>query len=231
MKRIAVTTLEKFRRCLQAVSTFDTESALIESIKGLFIGNSKTRFGGAYHKIIEEGDKNLTKHNGQLGFLIEDHFFSWEQAKPAVDYRNDHSLMVHEMDLRKTYSTQYGDIQLTGRIDGIEGRIVRDAKTKFQSVSVSEYMDSLQWRVYLDILELDTFYYDVFEVRRFKETVGSPLVYDVDVIPYGAIKCERYENMEEQIVTTLNQFMQYIDEKNLSQYLKPAHQTEHNFFL
>ncbi|MBX3253947.1 MAG: hypothetical protein KF862_07375 [Chitinophagaceae bacterium] len=230
MQRIAATTLEKFRRCVNNASPFDTEESLIDSIKGLFAGTSKTRFGGAYHKIIELGDKLLTMHEGQSGFLSDNHFFTWAQAKPAVDYRNEHSLMVHEMEIRKMYSTSYGDFQVSGRIDGIDGRIVRDAKTKFRQVSVSEYMHSIQWKVYLDVLGLDVFYYDVFEVRRFKETTGSPLIYDCDIIPHDPIKCERYDNMESEIVTTLNQFLEYVYSKNLNGFLKPALEEEVNFF-
>jgi hypothetical protein len=83
MFRISVTTLEKFRRYMAGVSAFDTEESLIESIKGIFKGNDKTRFGNAYHELIEGKyvcpDQDLYQVGG--------HHFSAAQARPAVAYK------------------------------------------------------------------------------------------------------------------------------------------------
>lgn len=121
MLRVSVTTLEKFRRYMNDESSFDTEESLIESLKGLFIGNDKTRFGSAYHKIIEgdfyTSDEDVVIVNSEANHFV----FSMEQSSPAIEFKASHPLMVHEMNVSKVYETVYFPIQVSGRIDGIEG--------------------------------------------------------------------------------------------------------------
>lgn len=107
------------------VSDWDTEASLIESLTGKFKGTDKTRLGGAFHKIIEL-DYQL---NGSL--LVDGIKFTTQQAQPAINYRNAHPTMIHEVPVTKTYHTKHMDILISGRADGIEGIEVHDAKTKF----------------------------------------------------------------------------------------------------
>src|SRR3954468_9684484 len=112
MVRVSVTTLEKFRRYMNEVSAFDTEEALIETIKGIFLGNDKTQIGGAYHKLLEgeyqniAGEFHTPESKGQFPFI-----FSVEQALPALEYRRRHGLMTHEVKASKFYNTAYFPIQ------------------------------------------------------------------------------------------------------------------------
>ncbi len=224
MYRISVTTLEKFRRYMKGVSSFDTEESLIESLKGLFTGNDKTKFGSAYHKIIEGEFKSDTNSV----FVISDNVlfsFTEQQAAPALKFRNDHPLMVHEMSISKMYDTAFFPIQVGGRIDGIEGREIRDTKTKFRSIDVLEYMDSSQWKFYLDMLDIDIFWYDLYEIRRFNDLPNTNTIIipeEVQVIYHQPIKCDRYENMHDDLTSLLNDFLDYMHHKNFLHLLKPA---------
>lgn len=232
MKRISVTTLEKFRRYMTEASSFDTEEALIESLKGIFKGNDKTDFGGAYHKIIEgvfeDYSGNIFVRDNKKEFV-----FNPAQARPALEYRRDHPRMVHEMDVRKIYTTAFGDVQVTGRVDGIEGAITRDVKTRFKSMNDEEYRESAQWKFYLDMLESDVFFYDVFEIKGFDALpIQKPYIMpDVIIIPHPALKCERYESMKDDIEALLNDFMGYIDNRNFYDLLKPAIINETETFI
>jgi hypothetical protein len=226
MFRISVTTLEKFRRYMAGVSAFDTEESLIESIKGIFKGNDKTRFGNAYHELIEGKyvcpDQDLYQVGG--------HHFSAAQARPAVAYKMNHLSMVHEMTANCVFKTNYFYIQVSGRIDGVEGAHVRDVKTKFRSVDVQEYLDSYQWRYYLHMTGLDYFFYDVFEVQGFDQACKQELVFDsaktfqypIQVLEPVEIRCERYDGMQHELTTLLNDFLDYIHSRNLLPFLKPA---------
>ena len=151
MKRISVTTLEKFRRYMAETSSFDTEESLIESLKGLFKGNDKTKFGSACHKIVEG---EYIGHEGEVAVVIDNEVFVFhkEQYTPYLDYRIAHPLMIHEMPVQKVYETAFGPIQVTGRIDGIEGCVVRDLKNRFRALSDSDYTESCQWKFYLEML-------------------------------------------------------------------------------
>lgn len=224
MKRISVTTLEKFRRFIDGVSSFDTEESLIESLKGLFKGNDKTDFGGAYHKVVEGEYQDYSGNIFVVDSNKKEYVFNPSQAAPALIFRRNHPSMVHEMDVRKIYNTAYGSIQVTGRIDGIEGAIVRDIKTRFRQMDDGEYRDSFQWRFYLEILDTDIFFYDVFEIKGFERLPDKKpyIMPDVQVIAHEALRCERYAGMELDVITLLNDFLQYIDNRQFSNLLKPA---------
>lgn len=219
MVRISVTTLEKFRRYLREESSFDSEESLIESIKGLFAGNDKTKFGHAYHSIIEG---NFTIEGDLI--VAGDFKFNKAQAAPALKYRDEHPLMIHEMNVSKVFHTGFGPIQVVGRIDGIEGMIVNDSKTKFRAPSVEEYLDSSQWRYYLDMLELNEFYFNLFEVKGFDQLPQYPPFQfsDIEIVAHEPIHCLRYQHMHEELTSHLNLFLEYIHNRNLTNYLKPA---------
>jgi hypothetical protein len=227
MKRISVTTLEKFRRFITEASAYDTEASLIESLKGLFKGNDKTKFGGAYHKLIE-GEYH--KHNDEIKVkcfeknILDEFVFTSPQAVPALAYRLNHPALTHEMNVSKIYDTIHGSIQVTGRVDGIEGMLTRDVKTRFKSLDVQEYIDSSQWKFYLDMLDSNIFFYDVFEVQGFKELPAKQpyRMNDVRIIAHDPIRCNRYETMMSEINTLLNDFIEYINNRKFFDLLKPA---------
>jgi hypothetical protein len=224
MYRISVTVLEKFRRFMTEASPYDTEDALIESIKGTFLGNDKTKIGGAYHKIIE-GDYSFVKASNL--FYADDIAFTAEQAAPALKYKADHPLMVHEVPLSKWYEIDKYQILVSGRGDGIEGKQVRDPKTKFRSINVQEYYESYQWRFYLDILNLNIFYYDIFEVKGFQFLYGNSPYFlkDVHIIAQDPFQCIEYDDMHQDCKRLLAEFMGYIEFRDFFHLLKPAQQS------
>lgn len=226
--RISVTTVEKFRRFMTAASAFDTEDALIESIKGLFRGNDKTMTGGAYHKLLEGlFDVISSKHLSGKYYCADEFWFSEKQAAPALQYRLDHPRMISEVPLQKVYDLGKYRVKLSGRADGVEGILLRDGKTKFRSINFQEYMDSYQWRYYLDMFNLNHFFYDVFEVKRFKELpVGKPYILtDVEFLEPETLHCERYAGMEQDCQRLLKEFMDYIDTRNFYNFLNQENET------
>ncbi len=224
MLRVSVSILEKFRRwiwCDDPESQYDNEEKFLESLQGIFKGTPKTAFGGAFHQIIEGEytiDRKLNIYQAG-GF-----YFTHEQAKPALDYRNEHTAMVYEMNTREAFETKYGPIQVSGRTDGIEGLAIRDSKTKFRNPDYQEYVASCQWKLYLEMMEADLFYYDVFEVKHFKEDAyhSQKLFPDVVIEPAVPLLCTRYPGMRSDIDEILNLFMEYMTEKKLFHFLKPA---------
>lgn len=224
MYRISVTTLEKFRRFINDVSSFDSEEALLASIKGIFTGNAKTDFGGAYHKVIEGDFKQvMNKPVYQADVFI----FTKEQVAPALEYSRMHPSMTHEMDVRKVYQAHRFPIQVSGRVDAVEGLAIRDAKTKFRSPNYQEYIESCQWKFYLDMLQTDVFYYDIFEVKGFGDAFNALTLYpDITITAHPPLQCYRYRSMESDILTILNDFLDYVANRDLFSYLKPAIEEE-----
>jgi hypothetical protein len=219
--RISVTTIEKFHRFITDASPFDTEASLLESIKGIFLGNDKTRVGSCYHKIIEQ-----EAHIVDGGLVAEADgvqiFFSDQQALPAVEFKRRHYHMIHEVPATKICDTKIGPVLLSARIDGLEGLHVQDTKTKFRPVDLVQYADSYQWRYYLDMLGLDTFYYDVFEVCGFEALSGGQPFTLPGVIFRDPVRleCLRYPHMGDDCRLMLQEFLEYIQDRNLWQFLK-----------
>jgi hypothetical protein len=214
MYRVSVTTIEKFRRFMAGASPFDTEEALLETIKGIFVGNDKTKVGSAYHKLIEG---KFEKKNRL--YVADGISFTSDQAIPALKYSMDHRFVVNEVDQYKVYETNYFPIQVSGRVDSIHGVFIRDAKARFRNVNVEDYYESFQWRFYLDMLDADTFFYDSFEIKGFD---ALPMKDDVQIIAHEPFECIRYDRMQEDVVYLLNAFLEYLHFRNIVHLLKPA---------
>lgn len=220
MYRISVTTLECFRRYLTEASPFDDEVRLLETLRGVFVGNPKTQFGAAYHKILE--GKYTRGRGGNV--YANGYLFTEDQAAPALEFRSLHPDVTTEVAVAKTYDTHFFPIQVSGRVDALEGLFIRDGKTKFRPVAWEEYMASCQWKFYCDMLGADSFFYDVFEVKHFPDDVDLQTKFfpDVQVRPVQSICCTTYGGMDEELSTLLNDFLGYIANRKLWKFLKPA---------
>lgn len=217
MYRISVTTLEKFRRCMLQLTDYDNEAALIDAIKGQFLGNEKTMIGEAYHGLIE-GDFESMQHHFKAGHCL----FTPAQARPAFDYAKERKGMIYEVPVRKVYSIPGRDVVVSGRLDGIEGSIERDIKTKFGAIDSIDYMDSLQWQFYLDMTSRKVFKYDVFEVVGFDALQGNA-PYElpgVQFLPAETTTCLAYPDMAEKCHTALVDFFDFVAERELFPFLK-----------
>jgi hypothetical protein len=64
------------------------------------------------------------------------------------------------------FAKQYGDVYVTGHVDGLIGNMVVDYKTTGQ-FDWDRYMESYQWRFYLDMSGCDQFLYQVFVIKPF----------------------------------------------------------------
>lgn len=230
MYRVRVTTLEKFRRYMCSASPFDTEDALIESIRGIFMGNDKTKVGGAFHKLIE-GDYAVvpaTSSFKDVRYFADGIVFTHEQAAPAFAHAMAHPKMVCEVPVKKVFAVPgFGNIVVSGGIDGIEGRQVRDTKTKFRALDMSEYTDSLQWKCYLEMLGVDDFYYDLFEVIHFDALNGKEPYHVPGTVfePVVTLNCIRYAEMRHDVVSGIQGFMEYIENRNFFHLLKQENET------
>lgn len=212
MYRVSVSILEKFRRMVDNVSDFDTEAALIESITGKFVGNDKTRLGQAFHKIIE------LPHELNGSLTVEGITFTPEQAQPAIDYRNAHPQMIHEVPTKKIYQTRHLELLVTGRADGIEGVQIRDAKTKFSYPGWGEYYSSCQWKFYLDMFDAQSFWYDVFEIRGYQGTDSSGR-FEGLIIPHDPFPCLRYDKLPDDVQNIAEDFAHFMTIRNYTHLL------------
>lgn len=209
-----------FHRQTEKNESWNTEEAFIATLKGQFKQIESAKYGECFHAIIEGvaseciEDVSTVAKGGETittavhGFKYKNVFIPMKQAQHAIDYRNAHPLMSHEVPIHKSYKTKFGTLIVTGKLDGLEGLQIRDAKTKYGQVDIQgDYVESFQWRCYLDMLQLDMFYYDVFVVKGYETVVDSPFA---RITPLEEMYCARYPTLAEDVQGLAHEFMDYI---------------------
>lgn len=220
---IRVTAIEAFRRYL-ANGDNDyyeiTEQSVIDSVTGEFKGNEQTRIGTAFHKIVQDGDYNLDYdyHAGHYYIDVDGNIvkFTVPQVRVALAYRNEHPNAYHEF---RGYK-DYGRAIVTGCADMIDGVEIRDIKTKYSTPSDADYINSCQWRYYLDIFGADVFHFDLFVFNGYNKDKHGYDVRGLELTRHTPpITCYRYPEMEEYNLVLLNQFMDWAEARGLTEYL------------
>lgn len=233
---VRVTMLEKFRRYMSGDYEFETEQNVIDTITKEFQGNEYTRIGTAFHRIVEEGTPVCEKVSaGTRRFL----FYGKEaeepvpagrafdvdgfkvsldvpQCKVALNYRDMYPDAWHEIRLYK----DYGRALVTGCADVVDGIEIRDIKTKYSEPNDADYINSVQWRYYLDLFNMNVFHFDLFVFEGYNKDKHG---YDVRGLHLRkhepAITCYRYEGMEEDNIRLLNDFMDWVEYRGLTECL------------
>lgn len=211
---IRVTQLEKFRRLICDVSSYDTEQSVIDTICGDFRGNEYTRIGTAFHSIVETGEPHNADPNEGCVIDVDDHGvrFNASQLQIALDYSDEHPGAFHEI---RRYR-DYGEAVVTGCADMIDGLEIRDIKTKYSTPSDSDYTDSCQWRYYLDIFGLDVFHFDLFVFEGYKPEKHGYDVRGLNLYRHTPpITCYRYPEMEGHNQDLLHEFLEWAEKRNL----------------
>lgn len=132
---------------------------LLRRLRGEEPQTEAMKAGEAFHKILEspDFDEQTEVTYGGYWFSI---LCDIELVLPKF----------RELSIEKTY----GDLLVRGRVDGLTARTVTDYKTTAQ-FDADRLMAGYQWRYYLDMLDCDTFKWQVFVLNQY----GEPGHYDV----------------------------------------------------
>lgn len=206
---IRVTQLEKFRRFICEVSEFETEESLMETLTGKFEGNEYTRIGTAFHKIVECGivpviNRCVFVDNLQINF-------NQSHIDIVLAYKESIKGCFHEIRTYKTYNINGTELNISGCADVILGNQIRDIKTKYSYLkSISDYTDSIQWKLYCDMFELPEFYFDVFEFKGYDKEKNGYDVSGLTLVKHEPIHCIEYSTMQKDIQYLLAEFIEFI---------------------
>ena len=218
---VRTTAIEAFRRYL-ANGENDyyeiTEQSVIDSVTGEFKGSEYTRIGTAFHSVVQYGEPCYADSQDGCMIDVDDHAvrFNEEQLKIALDYRNEHPNAYHEY---RGYR-EYGRAIVTGCADMIDGVEIRDIKTKYSTPSDADYINSCQWRYYLDIFGADVFHFDLFVFNGYSKEKHGYDVRGLELTRHTPpITCYRYPEMENDNLALLNQFMDWAEARGLTKYL------------
>lgn len=218
---IRVTQLEAFRRFINNTENDRyeiTEKSVIDTISGEFKGNEYTFIGSAFHGIIETGEPKFVDHTDGCKIDVYGNvvMFDENQVRIALDYRNEYSGAFHEVRKYK----DYGRAIVTGCADLIDGIEIRDIKTKYSFPNDADFINSCQWRYYLDIFSADVFNFDLFVFDGYKKDKNLCDVRGLELKRHTpAITCYRYHDMELDNISLLNEFMDFAESRDLVKYL------------
>lgn len=228
MQLIRVTQLEQFRKWITGCP-YVNEQSVIDSISGEFKGNNKTRIGTAGHKVVELGRDSILRDYSIQGIdrletgvvTVDDEYYSrynWRQLSTLLNHRLTIEGSFHEQKYGKEFQTKHYPIYVGGTIDIIHGITLRDNKFVFRSPDYSNYTESQQWKLYLEFMELDVFYFDLFEFKGYKDEMKLN-VSSLEMVQHEPLECIRYKNMEQDNQLLVEQFIDWIEYRQLRHLL------------
>jgi len=134
--------------------------------------------GKAFHSALEHVDVGEVPTLESDGYLFDFSQFNGELALGQVG--------------EIPVSQKYGDLLVRGRCDDVTGSTVTDYKLTFSSFDAERYLESFQWRFYLDMLKANRFVYQVFEGYQ-RRGAESDIV---DIKKLHTLRLYRYPEME-----------------------------------
>lgn len=141
MYKANVTTLSQFAYFLD--QDWYTEDRFINDLLTPFDGNELSKFGTDFHTFLENPSFDCN--------------YTTDIVAKATEYRLNHRHLISEIPVRKNYN----GFLVTARIDGIEGLVIHEHKTSTEN-KLDHYLESYQWRFYLDMLNTDYFQYNMW---------------------------------------------------------------------
>lgn len=217
--RISPSRLEEYRSYIdEEYNGYITQDMVISSIKGEKAFTPQANFGTAFHAVIEKGVEAFPKgKNGTLivldGDMPESVILPRKAVNMAVEYRQEHPYMVHEV--WQWLNLKYGEFLFTipMKIDGLEGIKVYEVKTGTRPKVYEDYFKSVQWKLYLLGTEgSQSVTYDHFTYQE-PNTKRKDWLVDRDTFIY-----EPYRTMKEEVGHWLISYANFCKTHDLLEY-------------
>lgn len=204
--RISVTTIEQFRRY---IAEEIPEEQLQQSIKGIFEPRRYVALGKAIDAIIEQPKKYYQKKHNL--YVYDDLTFERELIDTLWSKINPNA--AWQVKITRDFTIAEKSIEVVGKADQLDGRVVIENKTTWSGYDPMRYFESYQWRYYLLMFGLPTIKYNVFELYDGKDGIEIHGLYNITFDTYPAI--------ERDCRALLTQFVGYIYDRQLQEYLQP----------
>lgn len=190
-----VSNIEAYRKWLNWKPLFDgdEEPSLDDLVRQLTVDepSEKMQAGTAFHAALERAGDGAHETFVAMGYRFE--LPDADLALPAL----------RELRAFKTY----GDLQVTGKVDCLDGKIVEDHKTT-SKVDFERYLEGCQWRFYLDIFEANVFQWHIFELKELE-----PKVYRVSAPQI--LRAVRYPELHQDCVRMAEEYLAFARQMNL----------------
>lgn len=186
--RTSATDIDAFRRYR------DNEDADLEDLLNQFWRRVEPteamQAGSALHLALENiGDGEFTQ-------LVADGYTFDFEADAEIDIP-----VIRECKATREYLINGCLVTLVGKVDAIHGRRIDDHKFTAR-FDPERFLDSYQWRIYLDVFGADEFRWNVFEGKEL-----DPKHYVINAV--HPLTMHRYPGMGEDIERELVQFVDF----------------------
>lgn len=175
-----------FRR----MEDMETEE-LVARLRRQSVPNAKMLMGTAFHAVLENPPDviDTVEMNG-FRFRID---CDAEIILPQI----------REIRASKEYFVNGVTVTLSGGCDGITGNEVTDHKLTFRP-EPENYLDSFQWKAYLDIYHADIFTYYLYHAKEDREVIS--------ICDISALKLYRYPGMEDDVRDGISDLVSFAKE-------------------
>jgi hypothetical protein len=184
MLRLSVTDLETWRYHKES------ETATLEDLVNQLLHREpptpRMEAGKAFAKLFE---------HARHGILHDEEVDGW---KFYFDLDAEIALpSVRELKAEVVFETPSGPVTLVGKTDCFDGA-VHDQKLS-DNFDAERYLDSLQWRSYLDMFRAKKFIYDVFVGKRDEEAK------EVRIVDYHPLPFYAYPGIRDDVQRAVNE--------------------------
>lgn len=184
--RVSVTDLDQLRYYRD---TDDMELAdLIARLKHLMPSSQEMQAGTALHKALELAEPGDFKGLSADGFIFSFETDAEIELFPTRETKTEQRYLIGDC-----------EVTLVGKVDALHGKRIDDHKftSKFDP---DRYLNSYQWRCYLEMFGADIFRWNIFEA-----TESAPNNYLIrNVHP---LTMSRYPGMAEDVERELTEFV------------------------
>lgn len=111
---------------------------------------------------------------------------------------------IREIRAEKTYAIDGLPVTLTGGCDGITGNVVTDHKLTARP-DPEKYLDSYQWRAYLDIYNADVFEYILYHALDRGEEKGNQVI----IRDVSTFRFYRYPGIQSDLLAGIREFVEF----------------------
>lgn len=176
---------------------------LIARLKHLMPSSEAMEAGTALHKALENAQPGEFK-----GLEADGYTFAFD-TEAEIDLPE-----IREMKGTRDYIVDDVVVTLVGKVDAIHGKRIDDHKftAKFDP---DRYLDSYQWRIYLEVFGADTFRWNIFEAREDGEK------YYV-IRNVHALSMDRYPGMGEDVERAVRDFVVFARDHLPERFMRQA---------
>lgn len=186
--RVSVTELDNFRRW-QGDEEADLET-LLRQLRKQEPPSRAMLAGIALHKALEQAEPGDVLAFNQDGFRFK---FVTNIELALTEFR--------EIKAEKVYTVDGYPVTVVGKIDHMQGKRIDDHKSTGR-FDAERFLDSYQWRYYLDIFGADVFQWNVFEMAE-----DDPD--EFTVFAFHPMRQYRYAAMHEDCLALLRAFLSF----------------------